>query len=429
MPPSNLRQAERIASAEALPNPIGSAPGWWVDRDGRVTALMPGVPSEMRRMFDEQVAPRLVERFGATPLAVRTVKTFGIGESALAEMLGSLLEEPGAGVTAGIYARDDGVHLRFTTRGERSDLDAPVARCRDALGDAVWGAGRGPLARSRAGGAGRVPARPRSPPGKPIPTGPCWRRWPALRRLTAAAAYVGGTLDAGGAHERAIGRCGDPAVAAPGGRARPQPRPGGGQRRRALPADGAAHPRQRRPAIPTCGLRGAGPGASQRGRLAEVSSRSRCPCWRWAFPLARQWEQPMPRCSRRPRPPEKRWHSRPPRRQRLAGGDADDEGEESGGERQSSVHLASVMRSRLRAMCPHGVRLFPYRNRDSASGCVGSPTFAGAGKPRPAPRGSRPRNVMTPDGVGSSAAGGGLPESGRRIQVAHQRIAANVGGR
>ena len=57
-------------------------------------------------------------------MAVRTVKTFGIGESALAEMLGSLLEEPGAGVTAGIYARDDGVHLRFTTHGDPTDLDA-----------------------------------------------------------------------------------------------------------------------------------------------------------------------------------------------------------------------------------------------------------------------------------------------------------------
>ena len=68
MPPSNLRQALRIASADALANPIGSAPGWWVDRDGRVTALMPGVPSEMRRMFDEQVTPRLAARFGATPL-------------------------------------------------------------------------------------------------------------------------------------------------------------------------------------------------------------------------------------------------------------------------------------------------------------------------------------------------------------------------
>ena len=50
MPEANRRQAMVIPSAEPLPNPIGSAPGWWVDRDGVVVALMPGVPSEMRRM-------------------------------------------------------------------------------------------------------------------------------------------------------------------------------------------------------------------------------------------------------------------------------------------------------------------------------------------------------------------------------------------
>src|SRR6185312_1534505 len=75
------------------------------------------VPSEMRRMFTEQVAPRLAYRFGRRPVAVRVVKTFGIGESAVAERVAPLLEAPGEGISAGIYARDDGVHLRFTTAG------------------------------------------------------------------------------------------------------------------------------------------------------------------------------------------------------------------------------------------------------------------------------------------------------------------------
>jgi nicotinamide-nucleotide amidase len=197
MPPSNLRQAMRIASAEALANPIGSAPGWWVDRDERVTALMPGVPSEMRRMFDEQVAPRLAARFGATPLAVRTVKTFGVGESALAEMLGNLLEQPGAGVAAGIYARDDGVHLRFTTRGARSHLDAPVGRCREALGEAVWGVDDDHLPEVALAALAQAGAA----------TAASWEADTNGALLTAlagagpshgAAAYVGGTLDAGG---------------------------------------------------------------------------------------------------------------------------------------------------------------------------------------------------------------------------------------
>ena len=159
MPESNLRQALRVPSAEALPNPIGSAPGWWVDRDGCVTVLMPGVPSEMRRMWDEQVAPRLAGRFALRPVHARTVKTFGIGESALAEILGDLMVEPGPGVEAGIYAHDDGVHLRFWTLGEVSALDAPVARAMALAGEHAYGTDEADLATvalaalSRAGAA------------------------------------------------------------------------------------------------------------------------------------------------------------------------------------------------------------------------------------------------------------------------------------
>ena len=139
MPAANRRQAELIPSAEAVPNPIGSAPGWWVERDGSVTALMPGVPSEMRLMWTDQLRPRLAALFGLPPLAMRTVKAFGLGESALAERLGTLLEAPPAGVDAGIYARDDGVHVRFSTAGDPAGLDALVSATGDALGEHAYG--------------------------------------------------------------------------------------------------------------------------------------------------------------------------------------------------------------------------------------------------------------------------------------------------
>jgi nicotinamide-nucleotide amidase len=139
MPVSNLRQAQLIASAKPLDNPIGSAPGWWVEREGRYVALMPGVPAEMQLMWREQVAPRLERKLGLRPLAVRTVKTFGVGESAVAERLGDLLVAPGHGIDAGIYARDDGVHLRFSTRLDASLLEDPVWRAISALADDVYG--------------------------------------------------------------------------------------------------------------------------------------------------------------------------------------------------------------------------------------------------------------------------------------------------
>ncbi len=197
MPASNLRQALRVASAEALPNPIGSAPGWWVDRDGSVVVLMPGVPSEMRRMWEEQVVPRLAGRFALLPVHARTVKTFGIGESALAEMVGDLLEEPGPGIEAGIYAHDDGVHLRFWTRGETGALDAPVARALALLGDSAYGTDEADLAEVALAALGRAGAM----------TVASWEAdtggtlLAVLAAATAAggaARFVGGVLEGGG---------------------------------------------------------------------------------------------------------------------------------------------------------------------------------------------------------------------------------------
>jgi nicotinamide-nucleotide amidase len=139
MPVANRRQAQVIPSAEAVPNPIGSAPGWWVERDGCVVALMPGMPSEMRLMWTDQLRPRLASRFALPPLAIRTVKAFGIGESAMAERLGPLLEAPPAGVDAGIFARDDGIHVRFSTAGDAGPLGTLVASTREALGELAYG--------------------------------------------------------------------------------------------------------------------------------------------------------------------------------------------------------------------------------------------------------------------------------------------------
>jgi nicotinamide-nucleotide amidase len=143
MPSANRKQATLIPAAVPLDNPIGSAPGWWVDRDDRVLVLLPGVPAEMRRMWLEQVLPRVRERFSLPNLHVRVVKTFGIGESALAERLAELLDldDP----RSGVYARDDGVHVRFTTRGDPARVDDAVARALALTGADAYGTDRDEL--------------------------------------------------------------------------------------------------------------------------------------------------------------------------------------------------------------------------------------------------------------------------------------------
>lgn len=196
MPAANRRQATLVPSAQTIPNPIGSAPGWWVERDGGVVVLMPGVPSEMRLMWAEQVRPRLAARLRLPPLAVRSVKAFGIGESAMAERLGTLLTRPPDGVEAGIYARDDGVHARFSTRGDAALLDGSIRDALAALGDDAYGTdgdelGAAALARLGALGVSTLASWESGTEGALLsvlsgsPTG------------EGAARYVGGVLDMG----------------------------------------------------------------------------------------------------------------------------------------------------------------------------------------------------------------------------------------
>ena len=198
MPATNRRQAMRVPSAEALANPIGSAPGWWDDRDGVIVVLMPGVPSEMRRMWTEQVRPRLEARFVLPPLAMRTVKAFGIGESAMAERLGPLIEAPPDGVSVGIYARDDGVHVRFSTRGDRSTLDGSVAESLSILGDDAYGTDEADLA-TAALDALRVLGAETVASWESDTGGALLAILSAASAAPPAARYVGGILDAGGA--------------------------------------------------------------------------------------------------------------------------------------------------------------------------------------------------------------------------------------
>ena len=141
MPERNIKQAMLIPSARALPNPRGTAPGWWVERDRKVIIVMPGPPAEMNRMWEHEVAPEL-ERRADSILVSRTLKTTGLGESAVDEMLSPLLK--GTNPSIGIYHRGDGVHARIAakaaTRAEAQRLIEPVeVQAREILGRNIWG--------------------------------------------------------------------------------------------------------------------------------------------------------------------------------------------------------------------------------------------------------------------------------------------------
>src|SRR5438445_2432950 len=114
MPERNRKQAWLIPSARAIPNPLGTAPGWWVHDNGREIVAMPGVPREMTSMWEGRVEPELAAR--GTPLVVRTLKVLGIGESAVEELLAELVRADFP--TVATYAKSDGVHVRIAAKSE-----------------------------------------------------------------------------------------------------------------------------------------------------------------------------------------------------------------------------------------------------------------------------------------------------------------------
>ncbi len=141
MPLSNLKQATLIPSAKSIPNPAGTAPGWWVERDGRVLIAMPGPPRELNEVWQNYVQPRLAQRADSI-LIPRTIKTFGLSEGAVGEMVSTLLAA--ANPTLGIYAKPDGIHLRLAAKATNREealkmLDEGETSIRAILDDYIWG--------------------------------------------------------------------------------------------------------------------------------------------------------------------------------------------------------------------------------------------------------------------------------------------------
>jgi len=143
MPAVNRTQAEVPEGATVLPNPRGTAPGLWVEAQGRVVVMLPGVPSEMRGLLAEEVLPRLAARGSGLVVRSRSVRTTGIAESALAERVGAIEDEI-APLTLAYLPSTDGVELRVTAWSLREDeadrrLAAAAAQLRERAGEHAYG--------------------------------------------------------------------------------------------------------------------------------------------------------------------------------------------------------------------------------------------------------------------------------------------------
>jgi len=147
-PELNLKQAWLIPAAAPLPNPNGSAPGWFVTRpDGRVLVALPGPPREMRPMWADHAVPRLQALGLGAEVAARTLRLTGIGESQLAERLGEPLLRATNPVVA-TYARVEAVDVRISAiatadppRTADALVEETAATVLDLVGEFVWATG------------------------------------------------------------------------------------------------------------------------------------------------------------------------------------------------------------------------------------------------------------------------------------------------
>ena len=127
LPPTNACQARVPEGADVLPNPHGTAPGLAMERRGSTVALLPGVPREMKGIWEETLRPRLARAFGGRlrPAWHRTLHTTGIPESRLAQEVEARLPADRGPVELAYLPDLRGVDLRLTARGDR-DGDGSV---------------------------------------------------------------------------------------------------------------------------------------------------------------------------------------------------------------------------------------------------------------------------------------------------------------
>ncbi len=118
MPESNTKQALVPEKSSVLPNKNGTAPGFIMEKDGKKIIILPGPPREMEPMFREYVVPYL-KQFSHSIIKSHTVRTFGIGESAMSEKVSDLLESENP--TVAPYAKDGEALLRVTAKAESED--------------------------------------------------------------------------------------------------------------------------------------------------------------------------------------------------------------------------------------------------------------------------------------------------------------------
>jgi nicotinamide-nucleotide amidase len=145
MTENNRRQAYLPDSAIVIENPVGTAPSFIVEYEGRAVISLPGVPREMKYLLAEAVVPYLRQRYNLRTDIIKALvlRTAGIGESMLDAQIGNELLEQ-ANPTVGLAAHSGQVDVRITAKADsQAEADAMIAQVeaqlRARIGDFIYG--------------------------------------------------------------------------------------------------------------------------------------------------------------------------------------------------------------------------------------------------------------------------------------------------
>lgn len=149
MTENNRRQAYLPQDAIPIENPVGTAPAFMVEVANKVIVSLPGVPRELKYLMTKRVIPYLLSKYQLGVIKARILKTAGIGESTLDDMLGSALLE-GNNPTVGLAAHHGIIDIRITAKADsiaEADvmLETHALRVRERAGHYIFGEGRDKL--------------------------------------------------------------------------------------------------------------------------------------------------------------------------------------------------------------------------------------------------------------------------------------------
>ena len=142
MPEINSRQAMVIDGAEVLDNPNGSAPGMYIEHEGRSIVLLPGPPREMRPMFETFVLPKLATKAGDVRVVRRVLRVAGLGESAVDEKIAPVYTQYKNPQTTILFNKSEiEIHLTAQAKTEQDAellLDGLAGQIEERLGHSIF---------------------------------------------------------------------------------------------------------------------------------------------------------------------------------------------------------------------------------------------------------------------------------------------------